>query len=108
VEDELITLKVQLAEEIMDVVVHKATLAAEFAADCAGQRKEVETAWGGLDDERRHRFEADLRRMDEDAAMVKRLSAALQGKHDDAGGGGDFDDPELALAAAHADALAMT
>ena len=34
---------------------------AEFDADCAGQKKEVEEAWLGLDDERRRRFETDMR-----------------------------------------------
>lgn len=38
---------------------------------------------------------------------VKRLSAALQGKRDDANGGTAFEDPERELAAAHDDALAM-
>ena len=47
------------------------------------------------------------RRKDDDAAMVKRLSAAIQGKHDDTKGGEAFEDPEKEMAGAFADALAM-
>jgi hypothetical protein len=106
-EEDLTGLKVQLAEEIMDVVAYKATLQAEFDLDCIHQKKDVEDLWLGLDDERRRRFEADMRRKDDDANMVKRLSAALQGKHDDSKGGEAFELPEKQLSAAYADALAM-
>lgn len=71
-EGELSARKAQLAEEIVDVVAHKATLEASFVAECKDRKKEVEDAWLGLDDERRRRFEADMRRRDEDAAMVGR------------------------------------
>lgn len=105
VEGEVLGLKTRLADEILDAVAWKATLRAAFDEECVEQKKEVADAFAGLDDERRRRFEADMRRKDEDAAMVKRLSAALQGKRAD--GETAFEEPEKELAAAHADALAM-